>query len=297
MFCKSSQTHLALKQIPVPNITDAELYRNEAKRLNDIKDSKYMIKYYDDFIHSECRRFLTQYYFNIVTEFCSNGDLADVIYDKREANLSFSTTEKSKIVVQLVEAIKQLHSLNIAHRDIKSPNIFVTESNDFKLGDFGLSVVIRNKTRQRLGKVGTTSYMPPEMLLEMGGPTGKEGDIWCLGIVLLELETLKFSWEYEEDIGRSAIRYLKNPIEFIRRIDRYLPNWTDKSAKSLIKQLLHPVYTERPSILSIYKGSYYKKARATVRSEFKTPGSNKKHRKMRKESMVSTHASEKYSPD
>ena len=45
-----------------------------------------------------------------------------------------------KYFIEVCEAIKYIHSRDIIHRDIKSPNIFITEEDSAKLGDFGLCI-------------------------------------------------------------------------------------------------------------------------------------------------------------
>ena len=46
---------------------------------------------------------------------------------------------KWKIFIDLVDALHYLHNQNIIHRDLKPHNIFLTNEDDVKLGDFGLA--------------------------------------------------------------------------------------------------------------------------------------------------------------
>lgn len=41
--------------------------------------------------------------------------------------------------VQIVIAIKYIHERNILHRDLKPRNIFLTQTDKIKIGDFGIT--------------------------------------------------------------------------------------------------------------------------------------------------------------
>jgi NIMA (never in mitosis gene a)-related kinase len=50
---------------------------------------------------------------------------------------------------QICLALKHLHDKKILHRDLKSQNIFLSDKNLIKLGDFGISRILEN-TKQHL---------------------------------------------------------------------------------------------------------------------------------------------------
>ena len=73
------------------------------------------------------------------------------------------------------------------HRDIKPDNILVNSQGFVKLTDFGITKQLDETSALVRTFVGTMNYMSPERML--GEPYSFEGDIWSLGIVLIELMT------------------------------------------------------------------------------------------------------------
>lgn len=86
--------------------------------------------------------------------------------------------------IDICKALELCQKYNIIHRDIKPENIFVSESGDYKLGDFGIARTI-DKTMGGLSKKGTYTYMAPEVYKE--DPYNSTVDIYSLGIVLYRL--------------------------------------------------------------------------------------------------------------
>jgi serine/threonine protein kinase len=77
-----------------------------------------------------------------VMEYCSGGDLISLL---ERNNYNIPEEQAASIVHKLSTAIFYLHSYGIAHRDIKSENILITDNTDkydIRLVDFGLSKII-----------------------------------------------------------------------------------------------------------------------------------------------------------
>ena len=92
--------------------------------------------------------------------------------------------EVVKLGIDMCKALELCHKKNIIHRDIKPQNIFVSESGDYKLGDFGIARTIE-KTTGGMSKKGTYKYMAPEVF--RGEDYDSTVDIYSLGIVLYSL--------------------------------------------------------------------------------------------------------------
>ena len=65
------------------------------------------------------------------------------------------------MVAPLLRTLVRLHEQHILHRDIKPENIFLTGSQQFKLGDFGLA--IQSYLELPYTRSGTLDYLSPEV--------------------------------------------------------------------------------------------------------------------------------------
>lgn len=89
-----------------------------------------------------------------------------------------------KIGIDICKALEVCQKYNIIHRDIKPSNIFISDSGEYKLGDFGVARTLE-KTSSGLSKKGTYTYMAPEVY--KGEEYGSNVDIYSLGIVMYKL--------------------------------------------------------------------------------------------------------------
>lgn len=111
-------------------------------------------------------------------------------------------TEKEvvQVVKELADAISFLHSINIAHRDLKPDNILCVNKDSIspvKLCDLDLGSKIEinhtqcGMTPQLLTPVGSAEYMAPEVVegfvSDEAGPYDKRCDLWSLGVVIYML--------------------------------------------------------------------------------------------------------------
>ena len=71
----------------------------------------------------------------IATEYCSGGDLFDVIKSKG----GLSERQCKNYFRQLIDALEYMHSKSIAHRDLKVENIMLHADGTIKICDLGLA--------------------------------------------------------------------------------------------------------------------------------------------------------------
>ncbi|CAD5219467.1 unnamed protein product [Bursaphelenchus xylophilus] len=88
-----------------------------------------------------------------------------------------------------VKGLEYLHYQKIVHRDIKPQNLLLSESNQVKIADFGVSCEFEGIDAFLSGTAGTPAFMAPEALIEDSSQfySGRAQDIWSLGITLYAL--------------------------------------------------------------------------------------------------------------
>ncbi|MBQ8966128.1 serine/threonine protein kinase [Ruminococcus sp.] len=96
--------------------------------------------------------------------------------------------EVEKLARQIGEALQCMHGKNMLHRDIKPDNIFVDDSGEFYLGDFGIAK--QTQAGSFATFVGTQPFMAPEVWNSRTPNEqhyGTAADIYSLGITLYYL--------------------------------------------------------------------------------------------------------------
>ena len=141
-------------------------------------------------------------------------------FDDFVFNNELKVSDVIKLGKDILAALVSCHSQNIIHRDIKDDNIFIGTDNTYKLGDFGVSKLLNDRSRAESMK-GTPNYNAPEVYL------GKEKydntvDLYSLGIVLYRLLN-KLRFPFLPDYPNS---YDSNDEEqaFEKRIKGEIPN-------------------------------------------------------------------------
>ena len=73
----------------------------------------------------------------------------------------------------------------IVHKDIKPANILISENDELKLADFGISELV-SESGTTSQKAGTYYFLPPEVFSQ-DKVDAKGIDIWSMGITLYYL--------------------------------------------------------------------------------------------------------------
>lgn len=85
--------------------------------------------------------------------------------DKYLTTIAVSDVERMMVICRdISDGLAYLHSSRVLHRDIKPPNIMMSDDGSFKFIDFGLSQIQENSkaTKSTTRIAGTEDYMSPE---------------------------------------------------------------------------------------------------------------------------------------
>ncbi|CUG87382.1 protein kinase, putative [Bodo saltans] len=116
----------------------------------------------------------------VITEYCVGGNLRAVL----DLDQRLSETSVRVFGCDLLEGLMHIHSRGIVYGDLKPSNILMDATASLRYYDFGLSCSFDNAANA--SKVGTPSYMAPELFRD-GGIPSVASDLWSLGCVLYEM--------------------------------------------------------------------------------------------------------------
>jgi polo-like kinase 1 len=181
----------------------------------------------------------------ILLEMCNNQSLNELL--KRRKRLT--EIEVQCYIMQIIKALKYLHSHRVIHRDLKLGNLFITDKMELKVGDFGLATKLEFEGERKRTVCGTPNYIAPEIL---DGKTGHsyEVDIWSLGVICYTLIIGKPPFE-TQDVKTTYKRIKMNAYTF--------PEGAviSDAAKALITEILNTDPLKRPSLDQILAHDFF----------------------------------------
>lgn len=118
----------------------------------------------------------------LVMEFCPYGQLYDAIRSGKE----ITPTLLVNWARQIAEGMSYLHIHKIIHRDLKSPNVLISQNETLKITDFGTWKPLAEKSA-KMTFTGTVAWMAPEVI--RNEPCSEKVDVWSYGVLIWELLT------------------------------------------------------------------------------------------------------------
>jgi len=155
----------------------------------------------------------------------------------------------------MILGIEYLHAQGVAHRDIKPDNLLLTEDDELKIVDFGVSEIFEKASDMLSAKsAGSPAFLPPELCVSSHGTvSGKAADIWSMGVTLyclcfgrvpfektnilelyesIKVESLEIPDDTDPELRDLIIRILdKDPESRIKMSAIRIHPWVTKSGK------------------------------------------------------------------
>lgn len=202
----------------------------------------------------------------IIFELCNEGDLNDIVQELG----GLSESQAKHYFFQVMSAIKYIHQLGIAHRDIKLENILITQDKNAKLTDFGLCKRI-NGNSPLLTTCGTLAYAAPEIINEKPYD-GMKADVWSSGILLYAMICCHFPWTIQNDLPPDAI--MNETVHQILEGQIEIPDGITFELQNLLTNMLNNDPDLRPNADEILQHPWFEGMEEELDPETLIPDGN-----------------------
>lgn len=153
--------------------------------------------------------------FFIVMEYVPGDTLEHVIASQGALKIS----KALDYALQICQAVEYAHDQGVIHRDLRPPNMLISESGVLKVADFGTSRFLEMAARGTT-VIGSPPYMAPE---QFEGQAVFASDVYSLGITMYQM--LTGSLPYETPARSDLDRLMRGElIEPIRRRNPAIPS-------------------------------------------------------------------------
>jgi serine/threonine protein kinase len=184
---KPTGMRVAVKTVKVDDKGKRQRMLSEIQGLIHAEGCPYLVQWYAGFLGKD-----TGGAVHIVVELMDLGSLADL---RARSSDGVPPDRLACIAAQIVRGLRYLQSKHVLHRDVKPENVLHNRAGQVKLTDFGISKDLNSTVAAANTFVGTASYMAPERAL--GGDYSFKSDVWSAGIVIYELATGRYPYNYK----------------------------------------------------------------------------------------------------
>ncbi|MBR2471307.1 MAG: extracellular solute-binding protein, partial [Clostridia bacterium] len=149
----------------------------------------------------------------IVMEFLDGITVKQLLASTEGGKLDENTAVE--ITLGVLEALAEMHSKGIIHRDISPDNIQITSKNEIRIFDLGAAKLAKEDKEETRSVVVKTGYTPPEQY-RAKSKQGAFTDLYSAGAVLYKLLT---GTTPEESVDRIVEDHLEKPSKLGVKVD------------------------------------------------------------------------------
>ncbi|KAK9796974.1 hypothetical protein WJX73_004151 [Symbiochloris irregularis] len=180
---------VAVKVLRNPTEKQLTAFRNEVSILQSLRDNN-VVQFLG--VCQSCGRIM------LVTEFMQGGDLWNALAHTKPGRLDWYSRGR-QIALDVARGLVHLHSQNLVHLDLKSPNILLGRDFTGKIADVGLARSVGSDAAglSLMTAMGTMAWAAPELVstfrigalkVPKSAVTDK-ADVFSFGVVLWEILT------------------------------------------------------------------------------------------------------------
>ncbi|KAI8575370.1 hypothetical protein K450DRAFT_262122 [Umbelopsis ramanniana AG] len=175
---------------------------------------------------------------------------------------------------QVLSGVEYIHSMGIAHRDLKLDNLVIDGLGIVKLIDFGCSCVFRHPFETKVtmckGICGSDPYIAPEQYVQPSYDACLN-DVWSCGIIFVCMSIRRFPWRIPRPTHDAAFKAFINPSgQGAYRLLKLLP----RESRNILGRILQVDPAKRCSLEEVLQDPWL----ANVdRCTLETPGDRHIH--------------------
>jgi calcium-dependent protein kinase len=240
----AAQKDVVLKTLPKKNISEKKLEELVAEtEVGLILDHPLICRL--------LRVYETRDDVTLVLEYCSGGDMFDRFADLGKYPEPMAQTT----CLQMLTALKYLHSQHVVHRDIKLENWLYANKEELSplcITDFGFATYYDASVDPLMtNMMGSSYYIAPEILQQS---YGHQCDMWSLGVVAYMLISGRAPFG-GEDVNEIFENVLSEDLEFPKRAF----SGVSEDAKDFLRCVLNRKVEERPGPYQALKHPWLEK--------------------------------------